>query len=105
MMPVKRYFEWDANKAASNLKKHGISFEEAALVFRDRYATSRLERIEHGEERWQTIGFGKDVLLLVVHTLHMEEGEDEYMELIRVISARRATRQEKTDYEHGQIFG
>jgi len=105
MMPVKRRFEWDVNKAASNLKKHGISFQEAALVFRDPFSTSRLERIEHGEERWQTIGFGSGVLLLVVHTLRMEESEDEYMEIIRIISARRATKQERTDYEYGQISG
>jgi len=103
MMSVKRRFEWDANKAASNLKKHGVSFEEAALVFRDPFSASRLERIEHGEERWQTIGLGSGMLLLlVVHTWHTKEAGD-YMEIIRIISARPATRQERTDYEHGQI--
>jgi len=103
-MPVKRRFEWDANKASSNLKKHGISFEEAALVFRDPFSASRLERIEHGEERWQTIGLGSGALLLVVHTWHMET-ERESMEIIRIISARPATRQERADYEHSQISG
>jgi uncharacterized DUF497 family protein len=48
--------EWDEAKNRSNLKKHGIDFETAALVFDDPYALSDLDRIIEGEERWQTIG-------------------------------------------------
>jgi len=99
---MKRRFEWDDKKAASNLGKHGVSFEEATLAFGDPLALSRLERIEHGEERWQTIGFGHHfLLLLVVHTLHMEDADGQYTEIIRIISARRANKREKTLYEHG----
>jgi len=49
-------FEWDDKKALLNVKKHGVSFAEAALVFRDPLLASRLERVEDREERWQTIG-------------------------------------------------
>jgi hypothetical protein len=51
-----RYFEWDEHKAESNYRNHGIRFEEAARVFDDPLAISRQDRIENGEERWQTIG-------------------------------------------------
>ena len=50
-------FTWDETKNRSNLKKHGgIAFEEAAYVFRDPFRLTRQDRIEGGEERWQTIG-------------------------------------------------
>ncbi|VDR30034.1 Protein of uncharacterised function (DUF497) [Raoultella terrigena] len=52
-MPME--FEWDANKATSNLRKHGIRFEEAVLVFDDPQHLSRQDRYENGEHRWQTI--------------------------------------------------
>jgi uncharacterized DUF497 family protein len=89
--------EWDVAKAARNFRKHGIRFEEAALVFDDTLAASALERIENGEERWQTVGLvGGCLLLLVAHTVHVDE-----VEIIRIVSARRADPTERKNYEHG----
>ncbi|HEV2490416.1 MAG TPA: BrnT family toxin [Candidatus Acidoferrales bacterium] len=91
-------FTWDENKNRRNRAKHGISFETAALVFDDPHAISRLERIEDGEERWQTLGLaGGIVVLLVAHTYYEEGGE----EVIRIISARKATPLERKIYEEG----
>jgi uncharacterized DUF497 family protein len=87
---------WDERKNRSNAIKHGISFETAALVFDDPQAESRLERIVEGEERWQTIGSVKGMLiLLIAHTWHEEGGE----ETVHIISARKATARERTLYE------
>jgi uncharacterized protein len=88
-------FEWDPDKARSNLKKHGISFEAATFAFDDPYAVTEIDRIEGGEYRWQTIGMAFGVsLLLVAHTV-----EDEDVEVIRIISARRAEPSERRKYE------
>jgi uncharacterized protein len=96
-----RIFEWDAAKAANNFRKHGILFEEAAQVFDDPLGVSRAERIENGEQRWQTVGIAGSCLLLVVaHTVRFEEVEVE-TEVVRIISARRADRKERNSYEHG----
>jgi uncharacterized protein len=90
-------FEWDEEKNRSNQRKHGFSFEEAIQVFRDPLNYSVLERIADGEERWQTIGVVRGVLLLlVVHTDHSASGET----VIRLISAREATRHERRCYEN-----
>jgi uncharacterized protein len=90
-------FSWDATKNALNKKKHGVSFEAACLVFDDPFHISRLERIERGEERWQTIGMaGEMLLLLVAHTWEERAAGDLH---IRIISARRATTLERTIYE------
>jgi len=92
-------FEWDEAKAKINRLKHGISFEEAMLVFADPHALAEQDRIEGGERRWQTIGMvGGVVLLLVAHTVR-EEGQDE---IIRVVSARRANRREQNRYEENR---
>jgi len=99
---MKRYFEWDDKKAASNLRKHGVAFEDAAQVFKDPLCASAVERIENTQQRWQTVGAFKDeVLLTVAHTVAVEEDEGETAEIIRIISARRATRIERKRYEHG----
>jgi len=67
---------WDAAKAAANYRKHGIRFEEAALVFDDPFALSVQDRVEHGEPRRQTIGLvGGVILLLVAHTVELGEIE------------------------------
>lgn len=88
--------EWDGRKARANIKKHGVHFEDAALVFDDPRQLTRLDRVEGGEERWQTIGLaGGAVLLLVAHTHTDTDGE----EVIRIISARRAEKQERQEYE------
>jgi uncharacterized DUF497 family protein len=92
-------FEWDDQKNASNLKKHGIRFETAAVAFDDPHLQMELDRIEDGETRWQTVGrVDDDYLLLVVHLL-ATDGEDE--EVVRIISAREATPKERRRYERG----
>jgi len=97
---MERIFEWDSQKGATNLRKHGIQFEEAVLVFDDPFAVSVQDRTEHGEHRWQTIGMaGACVLvILVAHTVRFEDDE---IEVIRVISARPADRKERRRYEQG----
>jgi uncharacterized protein len=88
-------FEWDPDKARSNLKKHGISFEAATFAFDDPYSITEIDRIEGGEYRWQTIGMAFGVsLILVAHTV-----EDEDVEIIRIISARRTVPNERRKYE------
>lgn len=79
---MERYFEWDDKKAESNFRKHGIRFEEAALVFDDPFAMSKQDRIENGQSRWQTVGMaGACLLLLVAHTVRFE---DEGIEVVRM---------------------
>jgi len=96
---MERYFEWDDKKAKSNFRKHGIRFEEAALVFDDPLAVSEQDRIENGEQRWQTIGTaGGCLLLLVAHTMRFEDSDTE---VVRIVSARRVARKERKRYEHG----
>lgn len=89
-------FEWDSAKAATNLRKHGVSFETAARVFSDPEALLELDRIAEGEERWRAIGrIGEQVVLAVAHTVR----EEDEGETIRIISARRADRRERRRYE------
>ncbi len=89
-------FEWDGEKARQNLAKHSISFEEAATVLGDPLSLT-IEDSAHStdEDRLITIGNSAGQRLLVV--AHVERGER-----IRIISARRATRHERLDYEQGQ---
>jgi uncharacterized protein len=92
-------YSWDDDKNASNLAKHRVSFEVAKLVFDDPLHLSRQDRIENGEQRWQTMGMVEDcVLLLVAHTWL---DEDDGSEHIRIVSARRATKIERKVYEQG----
>jgi len=89
-------FEWDPDKAAANERKHGIAFEIAVLAFADPFALIEQDRIEGGEYRWQTLGMVQGVLLLLVaHTVRDEDDA----EVIRIISARPATRSERRRYE------
>ena len=88
-------FEWDTAKAAKNPAKHGVSFEEAATVFRDTLsATGANPDHSVGEERFITFGVSTSGRLLVV--AHTERGDT-----IRIISARPATRGERKIYEEG----
>lgn len=91
-------FEWDQAKNRSNLTRHGVSFETALLLFDDPQAISVIERTVDGEERWQTIGMILIVPVIVTHTWHEKEEE----EIIRVISARKATRLERKAYAKAQ---
>lgn len=87
-------FEWDSEKARLNLAKHGISFDLAKRVWDDPSALILFDRVEDGEDRWHAIGVvGAAAVLLVVHTYR---GSDER---IRIIGARKATRQERRLYE------
>ena len=89
-------FTWDEAKNRLNRAKHRVSFETAIRVFDDPHAISRPERVEEDEERWQTLGsVGGIVILLVAHT-YFEAGGEEW---IRIISARKATPQERKVYE------
>ena len=88
-------FEWDVRKDAANRLKHGVSFELARRVFDDPNHLSIQDRHERGEERWQTIGLiGPVAIFLVAHTYEDEDGE----EIIRIISARKATKRERQIY-------
>ena len=88
-------FEWDDQKAASNLKKHGVSFDEAVSVFGDAMAITFADA-DHSEmeDRSRTYGISSNARLLVV--IHTERRSG-----IRIISARKATRYEKSIYENG----
>lgn len=90
-------FTWDNAKDHSNQRKHGLDFETASMVFDDPFAWSEQDRIEDGEERWQTIGLiGGLLVVLVAHAYWREEDGEE---VIRIISARRATNRERRRYE------
>jgi uncharacterized protein len=89
-------FEWDPRKDRVNREKHGISFELAQRVFDDPNHLSLQDRHEGGEERWQTLGLiGPHAIVLVAHTFEDEHGE----EVVRIISARKATRAERRLYD------
>ncbi len=95
------HFEWDEAKNRANQRKHGVSFEEAAQVFLDPLHLSDHDRIEGGEQRWQTFGLsGGFVLVMVAHTTTEEDTEGKIVEVIRIISARRTTRKERQRYEN-----
>ncbi len=86
-------FVWDEPKNQINRKKHGLSFETALLVFDDPNHLTRQDREVDGEARLQTIGTVNGVhLLLVAHTVSDDD------EAIRIISARKATRSERSTY-------
>ncbi|MBO4676198.1 MAG: BrnT family toxin [Oscillospiraceae bacterium] len=87
-------FEWDANKNEINKKKHGISFEEARTVFFDEYAIL-FDDPDHSEEedRFLILGFSQRENLCIVS--HCYRGADE---VIRIISARKATKNETAVY-------
>jgi uncharacterized DUF497 family protein len=84
--------EWDAEKAMRNLQKHGVAFEDAALVF---YDAGRIEaydkREDYTEDRWVTIGLAWSALLYVAYTIR--DGDT-----LRLISARKANAQERQHY-------
>ena len=91
VMPLS--FEWDDGKAKSNLAKHGVSFEEASTVFGDPLSLT-VPDPAHSQMENRSIVLGQShqrKLLVVVHT---ERGDN-----IRIISARRASRQERKNYE------
>ena len=91
-------FEWDDAKAESNLRKHGVDFMEAMSIFADPLMMTRFDD-EHSEdeERWVSLGrSGNGRFLLVVHTFSATGPSSA---LVRLISARSATRRERARYE------
>ena len=97
MIEVTYDFEWDGNKADSNSKKHGVTFEQAATVFLDALAVTVFDAAHSQyEERWFTLGHTTDgVLLAVAHTYQATSARSIR---IRIISARPATKQERCFY-------
>ncbi|OGU58029.1 MAG: hypothetical protein A2X64_00405 [Ignavibacteria bacterium GWF2_33_9] len=96
-MDLKYLFEWNPEKAKSNAIKHKVKFEQAASIFRDPNAISIYDE-EHSEseDRWITIGIAYNSQLLVV--IHTYEKINEFSVEIRVISARKATKNETEIY-------
>ena len=97
-----KIFSWSNDKNRENLKKHGVSFEEAVLVFLDPYLVIRFDETHSvaEESRWKSIGaLANEVLLSIIFT---ERGNE-----LRLISARKASKKEKEGYHEniGQIFG
>jgi uncharacterized protein len=86
-------FEWDPHKAAQNLRKHGVSFQEAATVFGDPLALT-YDDTGHSasEQRFITVGISSAGRVLIV--AHADRGEN-----IRIVSARKTTRHERKHYE------
>jgi uncharacterized DUF497 family protein len=89
-------FEWDEDKAVLNLQKHDVSFEEASTVFADPLAAI-FDDEEHSHDEIREIAIGRTILQRLVLVVFTERRED----LIRIISARKATRREQRDYEEG----
>lgn len=87
--------EFDPKKAAANLKKHGVSFDEASGSLLDPFALVREDEGSEGEERFVLVGRSREGRMLTVcYTLREED-------VIRLISARRATRREEGQYAEG----
>ncbi|HYN02069.1 MAG TPA: BrnT family toxin [Vicinamibacteria bacterium] len=89
-------FEWDPRKAEANLRKHGVSFDEASTVFGDPLAAT-VSDPDHSADEARSITIGQSASQLLVVVVHAHRGE-----IIRIISARRPTLGEKKKYAHGQ---
>ena len=90
-------FEWDNRKNDANIKKHGVSFEEAREVFDDPLHLAIMDhRFSYFEERWITIGETERRRVVVVANLYFDDDDEE---VIRIISAREATSNERRQYE------
>ena len=90
-------FSWDQAKAKSNLKKHGVSFDEAQSVFYDDLAVQFYDEDSFDEERFLLLGMSSDSRILMV--VHCEQGEGG--ENLRIISPRKATKNEQQHYKGG----
>ena len=91
---------WGKRGAESNLEKHKVSFEMAVRAFADPFALTEQDRVEGGEQRWQTLGtVGGYCMLVAAHTIRDEDKDGEPVEVIRIVSARKADRKERRRYE------
>jgi uncharacterized protein len=94
---VAQRFDWNPEKAEANFRKHGVSFREAASVFADPQSVSFPDDLHSAnEERWIIIGHSSQLRILLA--VYVERSE-----VIRIISARKATRSERRQYEEGPI--
>lgn len=93
-------FQWDDDKARTNLSKHGITFLEATKVWDDPLHELILDRVVDGEERWWAIGRVASTGMLVVVHMHPDPDDEN---LVRLISARRASRHEQKRFEDGDL--
>lgn len=88
-------FEWDASKATSNKKKHGVTFEEAKSVFYDDFAVQFFdEENSESEDRFLILGYSNQSRILLICHCEQDSGD-----LIRIISARKATSKERRLYK------
>ena len=87
-------FEWDDEKAKSNLKKHGVGFEEASTIFNDPNIATILDP-DHSKDEERFISIGKSVIKRLLAVIHIYRKER-----IRLISARNSTKAEKKNYEN-----
>jgi uncharacterized DUF497 family protein len=102
-------FEWDEAKNLSNQRQHGVSFQLASQVFfqlpsqvfLDPLFVSVKDRIQDGEQRWRTYGEVEgSLLMMVAYTVREEDPHGTTREVIRILSARYASRKERQRYEH-----
>ena len=84
-------FTWDERKNAANVRKHGISFSDASRIFAGEIVEWIDRRFTYGEERWSALGITENKEIIVIY---IEKGEN----VRRIVSARRATRQEREFY-------
>lgn len=94
-------FEWDKIKEGKNIQKHNVSFEQASFVFSDPYALSLYDnKHSNYEDRWVLLGMSMENLVLVVaHTFRNIDN----IEYVRIISARKATKNEMKIYKNRKI--
>jgi uncharacterized DUF497 family protein len=93
------YFEWDLDKDAKNLRERGFGFAAMRPVFSDPYRITEEDSVVEGEQRWRTIGTAGGITVVIV--IHLEENfrGDTF---VRIISARKATPAERSEYEHNR---
>lgn len=92
------HFEWDPAKARENVKKHKVTFQQAATIFHDSNAISVFDQ-DHSqvEDHWITLGRdSRGIIIVVCHTFRKS---DKISSFIRIISARKATKKERQQYE------
>jgi uncharacterized protein len=87
-------FEWDENKNNLNIKKHGFDFEDAYIIFNMPMLVISDTREDYGEDRYIGIGILKKAVVVIVYTESTEK------DMIRVISLRKATKNERKIYEN-----
>ncbi len=94
-------YDWDKNKAKTNIESHAVAFEEAVLVFTDEWAIEKYDKTHSDieEERFTIIGLAKLRLLRVTYTVEIDDGNNE---IIKIISAREAKGFDKKDYEYNR---